>query len=84
MNAPTYKIHGKERRTLKKELAELKSFVKNFWYCYQLEKDMHFIYGCDDKNVISNNTAEKKLEAAKLKITKLEDRLNTPYTETAK
>ena len=44
MNEPTYKIHGIERRQLKKELGELKRYVKNFWYYHQLDKDMTSFY----------------------------------------
>ena len=80
MNEPTYKIHGLERRKLKKELAETKHFVKNFWYFYQLEKDMHKIYGLDtEEKMMTKKQAQKMLDRANLKITEIEQRLSVLY-----
>lgn len=57
-NKPTYKIHGKERRVLKKELSELKSFVKNYWYYHQMDKDMTSFYGSSDGYTMSDEDAK--------------------------
>lgn len=42
-----YAISGKERRLKKKELSELKSLIKNFWYYEDIDR----VYGggLDDK-----------------------------------
>lgn len=78
-NQPTYKIHGEDRRILKKELSELKSFVKNFWYYHQLDKDMCNIYGCDDSKLLSDNKAQIKIDNTNIKIKALEEQLSKPY-----
>lgn len=79
MNNPTYKIHGLERRVLKKELAELKSFVKNYWYYHQLDKDMYAIYGCDDSKLLRDKEAQIKLDNTEIKIKQLEERLSVLF-----
>ena len=45
MNIPQFKIHGEQRRVVKKELGELKRYIKNFWHYHQLDKDMASFYG---------------------------------------
>jgi hypothetical protein len=72
-NRPIYKIHGFERRIKKKEFSLLKSFVKNFWYSHQLDKDMTDFYGghdgypmSDDKAALMFNQAKQKMEEMKL------------------
>lgn len=40
-----FKISGKVRRQLKKELSSLKHFVRDFWYWHQMDKDMSSFYG---------------------------------------
>lgn len=79
MNNPTYKIHGLERRQLKKELALLKSFVKNFWHYHQLDKDMYYIYGCDDSKLLRDDEAQIKLDNTEIKIKHLEERLSVLF-----
>ena len=49
MNTPQFKIHGKPSRNQKKALADLKSFVKNFWRCHQMDKDMGGEYVMSDE-----------------------------------
>ena len=39
MSNPTFKIYGQKRRELKKELGELKRYVKNFWYFHDNKKE---------------------------------------------
>jgi len=46
MNESPYMISGRSRRELKKKSSELKSLIKNFWRCVQLDIDMG---GVDDK-----------------------------------
>jgi hypothetical protein len=41
MNESPFKISGKERRLKKKELSEMKSFVKMFWHYEDLDR----VYG---------------------------------------
>jgi len=80
-NNPQYKIHGEERRSLKKELSLLKSFVKNFWYYHQLEKDMYSIYCAADINkyVLSDEAAKQKFDEVCLEIKKREEDLSVLY-----
>jgi hypothetical protein len=78
-NQPTYKIHGTERRKLKKELSELKSFVKNFWYYHQLDKDMTSFYGGTETYPMGDEKANEIVESSKKKIKILEDKLSVLY-----
>jgi hypothetical protein len=75
-NEPQFKIHGTERRTLKKRLSFLKSFVKTFWYDHQMEKDMSSFYG---GNMMSDEDAQKMFDEKTLSIVKLEEELAVPY-----
>ena len=77
---PQYKIHGADRKILKKELSQLKSFVKSFWYYHQLDKDMCDIYGCKTENYPMNDMlAQKKLDKTNKIIEKLEKKLSKPF-----
>lgn len=88
---PTYKINGKQRRILKKELSMLKSFVKNFWYHHQLDKDMTSIYvGGNGGNIekafdvketypMSDTSAQIKYDKAVADIKELEQKLTELY-----
>lgn len=79
MNEPTYKIHGIERRQLKKELGELKRYVKNFWYYHQLDKDMTYFYGYKEGYPMSDDEAQQRVDKAKKQIEQLEDKLSVLY-----
>ena len=79
MNEPTYKIHGIERRQLKKELGELKRYVKNFLYYHQLDKDMTSFYGGKDSFPMSDDEAQKRVDKAEKQIQELENRLSVLY-----
>ena len=79
MNEPTYKIHGIERSQLKKELGELKRYVKNFWYYHQLDKDMTSFYGGQDGFPMSDDEAQKRVDKAEKQIQELENRLSVLY-----
>ena len=79
MNDPIYKIHGIERRQLKKELGELKRYVKNFWYYHQLDKDMASFYGGKDGFPMSDDEAQKRVDEAKKQIQELENRLSVLF-----
>jgi len=79
MNEPTYKIHGAKRRQLKKELGELKRYIKNFWYYHQLDKDMASFYGGKDGYTMSDDEAQKIVDKAKKQIEQLENRLSVLY-----
>lgn len=78
-NLPTFKIHGTERRKLKKELAELKSFVKTFWYYHTLDKDMASFYGKSGGYPMSDENAQSIFNEKEIEITILEAKLNEPY-----
>lgn len=76
MNKPTYKIHGSERRQVKKELNKLKRHVKNFWFYHQLDKDMVSFYGGKEGYPMSDDEAQKRVDNANTKIKALEERLS--------
>lgn len=80
-NTPTYKIHGLERRNLKKELSSLKQFEKNFWYFHQLEKDMcDFYNGHSEDYPMNDSLAMTKYLETKQKIISLEQKLSELYS----
>jgi hypothetical protein len=79
MNEPTYKIHGIERRQLKKKLGELKGHAKNFWYYHQLDKDMTSFYGGKDGYPMSDEEAQKRVDKANSEIKALKKRLSVLY-----
>lgn len=70
MNESPYKISGLERRAKKKELAELKRYVNNFW----LYEDIDRVYGGGLTKEQANNAIDK----AKLQIEDLERQLLEP------
>lgn len=76
---PQYQIHGAERRELKKELASLKSYARNFYYYHQLDKDMTSFYGGTGDYPMSDSKADAHYQAVIVKIEKLEEKLSTPY-----
>lgn len=79
-NSPQFKIHGKERRELKKKLAFSKSFLKHFWSCHQMDKDMASIYGGKDDYPMSDIDAQKRYDEEVKKIEKMEEKLSVPYS----
>jgi hypothetical protein len=76
MNQPIYRINGIERRKLKKELSELKSFLKNYFYYHQLDKDMVSFYGGSEEYPMSDNDAEKRYIEILSEVKELEERLS--------
>ena len=68
MNQPIYKIHGKERRELKKEVSLLKSLYKNFWFCEDVDRVMG--------GGMSDNQSNQYLKELKENIDKLELKLS--------
>ena len=79
MNSPQFKIFGNERRAVKKELGELKRYVRYFWYYHQLDKDMTSFYG---GNPMSDEKAQMKFDTANEKIKVLEEKLAVPFENT--
>lgn len=79
MSNPTYKIHGKERRALKKELSEIKSFVENFWHYHQMDKDMSNFYGSSEGYPMCDEDAQKIYDKNLNKIKNIEYLLSIPY-----
>jgi hypothetical protein len=76
MNQPIYRINGIERRKLKKELSELKSFLKNYFYYHQLDKDMVSFYGGSEQYPMSDNDVEKRYIEILSEVKELEERLS--------
>jgi len=79
MNEPQYKINGLERRKVKKELSELKSFAKNFWHFHQLDKDMTSFYGGTENYPMNDELAKQKFDYTNDRIKILEEQLSIPY-----
>jgi protein subunit release factor A len=82
MNNPIYKIHGKERRLLKKELTNLKQFSKYFNHFHQLDKDMVSFYKTTNNYPMTDNEAQIKLNNVKDKISKIEKELTIKHIPT--
>lgn len=78
-NKPEFKIHGLERRKLKSEVAEKKSFLKNFWHMHQLEKDMAYLYGSSGDFPMDDERAQEVYSRTEAEIVKLENILKEPY-----
>ena len=76
---PKYQIHGVERRQLKKELANLKSIAKNFYYYHQLDKDMTSFYGGSSDYPMSDDRADTRFLEIQTEIKNLELKLSIPY-----
>ncbi len=78
---PQFKIHGQKRREYKKQYFELSSFVKNFWYYHNLDKDMAIITGIESKDgyPMNDDDAMKKFEMANNKLKKMKLKLDEPY-----
>jgi len=67
MNEPIYLISGKERRIVKKELSNLKQFVKMFWFYEDIDR----VYGGGMKD----ENCQKILDQKNIEIKVLEDKL---------
>lgn len=78
-NKPIYKINGLERRKVKKHLSELKSFVKDFWYYHNLDKDMYSFYSPDDNSMMSDANAQLLYDSKIEEIDKITADLDEPY-----
>ena len=81
MSTPHFKIHGKERRILKKEFNSLKSFVNDFWYCHEIDKDMASLFGSADGYPMSDEEAKNRFDIAVLKMEELEKQLSALYKD---
>lgn len=81
MSIPQFKIHGRERREFKKKYFELRSFVRNFWYYHNLDKDMAIITGAESDNgyPMTDEKAQKIFEKESAKLKEMELKLNEPY-----
>lgn len=71
-----YLISGLDRKKLKKELNELKSYSKNFWHYHQLDIDMVSFYGSKGDYPMNDEKAQKQFESLNLKIKNIENQLN--------
>lgn len=74
-----FKIKGSQRRKLKKELSELKHFIKYFWYHHNLDEDMCSFYDRSEKHKICDEKAKVIFENTNIQIKKIEEELNTQY-----
>ena len=73
----TSKIIGKERRALKKELAQLKRLVNIFWYAHNFHKAMCEIYG--GYEVMSDEIAWDRYNDALALVKKIEEELKLKH-----
>lgn len=80
MNESPFEISGKERRELKKKASSLRSFIKNFWYYHQLDKDMAGFYGSGNGFPMNDEDAKVIYERNKRELNSLEKRLARPKT----
>lgn len=80
MNEPQFKIHGLERRKLKKQLANVKSFVKDFWHYHQMDKDLASFYGSSSTFPMSDHQANDIYKKKKEEIKNLEVLLAETYS----
>jgi hypothetical protein len=71
MNEPIYEIHGRERRRLKKQLAEIDRYVAMFYHV----EDLCAVYG----HARDPHLSETVLAAAKQHAELLRERLSIPY-----
>ena len=78
-NEPTYKINGLERRKLKKELSELRSYIKTFWYYHNLDKDMYSFYSPNDSSLMSDANAKILYDSKNDEISDIIKKLDEPY-----
>ena len=78
-NQPQFKIHGDERRKLKHELAQEKSFLKTFWHYHNLDTDMASFYGGSGDFPMSDEMAEEMYDKRKEKVERLEKVLQEPF-----
>ncbi len=81
LDRPQYKIFGTERIKLKKELSELKSFIKGFWHEHQMDKDMTSFYSGTDTFPMSDDAAKEMYDKNIEKIKLIENKLKTKYNE---
>ena len=72
-NISIYKINGKERKQLKKELSLLKQFIHNFHSCHLMDKDMCETLGCSKENLMSDDDAQKMYKKSIEKMKELEN-----------
>jgi hypothetical protein len=82
-NEPIYKINGLERRKVKKHLAQLKSFIKNFWHYHNLDKDMYSFYSPDNNSMMSDANAQLLYDSKIEEINKITAELDEPYKSVA-
>lgn len=78
-NTPEYKIHGLERRQLKKELAKLKHLYKTFWYYHNLDKDMAVFFGGSAGYPMSDEKAKERHQEISEEIKSIQLKLQEPY-----
>ena len=71
MNEPIYEIHGRERRRLKKQLAEIDRYVAMFYHV----EDLCAVYG----HAQDEHRSASILAAAKMDALLLREKLSIPY-----
>ena len=77
-----FEIYGQKRRELKRELSQIKSLSKNFWFYHNMDKDMTSIYGGADGFPMSDEAATMKYNGFLKEIEVMEVKLAKPYLQT--
>lgn len=76
---PQFKIYGKERKALKKEVGLLKMGISNFWHHWQVNDDMYGFY--NSENPFPLEEAEEYYNKTVKEIEEKEKLLAVPYRE---
>ena len=75
-NPPQFKIHGQERRELKKKVSLMRRDLGAFDRCHSVHKDMAMVYGGEH---MSDSEAEIAKDADREEILAIEAELAEPY-----
>lgn len=78
---PTFKIHGDNRRDVKKQYNLIKSCVRTFWHDHHMDNDMNSFYS--KTQVVDDDEAKKTYNDLKNKLSIFELLLNEPYKSPA-
>jgi hypothetical protein len=79
MGNKQFKIYGLERKKLKKEVSELRSFLKDFWFHHQMDKDMSSFYGGSDNYPMTDENAKEMFKNSTEELGRLEKLLSEKY-----
>ena len=73
---PQFKIHGQERRDLKKKVSLMRRDLGAFDRCHSIHKDMAMVYGGE---YMSDTEADDTKDDMRIEISAIEYKLSIPY-----